>query len=588
MAFGGRARPVDPFLGTIVDQRSDVLVSSTHGRHGVFVVALAVSLACLLRARSVDFDAKTEARRRRRSLAVGLAIAAVLAGFVAVRGDAAGVGWGAPALERALAGRHETEHFVLRYPDEPHVAAAIPRIAQAAEWHHRQLSHAWGVELPAGTRIHVFGSEADIRSHTGQSSAFANFRGVFLTRWLATDDTLAHEIVHAMHRHLDPSWRVLLHRALLEGLAQAYEEHYARLPAAHAREAAALAAGDLPHARSLFGLRGFLEVHEGIAYDAAGSFVGFLILDHGFERFRELNRTLDWRATYGLDLDALDREWRRFLSGVPFDVDAEAEAAYRFDPERNRPFASLDCPRVGEREEPARARARRACATSDWGAARAAFDELWGAGPASDLGFEALACLDRADLPAEGLAWVERIEASAPGPAARRDLDAWEKRLALRLRDWSRLERILDREDPAALSAEDQALARALDDPALRDPLAGVLTENDAAGTSWGALLEEHPRSGPLHFLYALRGIDSWRLADRLWALERFVATDPARAGIAAPELLVVGQEAIERGQPEIARAALGRVVEIGGEIHRFRAELGLARLAFQESRQSP
>jgi len=50
------------------------------------------------------------------------------------------------------------------------------------------------------------------------------------------------------------------------------------------------------------------------AYTLAGSFVGFLIEQHGLARFRTLYETADYEKAYGKSFATLEKEWRASLS----------------------------------------------------------------------------------------------------------------------------------------------------------------------------------------------------------------------------------------------------------------------------------
>ncbi|MCA9572668.1 MAG: hypothetical protein KC656_32735, partial [Myxococcales bacterium] len=94
---------------------------------------------------------------------------------------------------------------------------------------------------------------------------------------------------------------------------------------------------------------GFTKVNEGHAYRCAGSFTGFVVLEHGMPAFLELQRTLDWEAATGRTLDELDADWRAFLATLPVDPLEQARARDRFDPAAAPGVYDRRCPKLGSR-----------------------------------------------------------------------------------------------------------------------------------------------------------------------------------------------------------------------------------------------
>ena len=119
-------------------------------------------------------------------------------------------------------------------------------------------------------------------------------------------------MVHA--RHIEMTWNpwILTSRGNLEGMAVAFTDGLTAVPEAHSAQAGALEAGYLPAVPAFMSLEGFSTVNERNAYQSAGSFIGFLVLEHGIESLVALQRTWDPVGVYGKDWAALDGEWRPF------------------------------------------------------------------------------------------------------------------------------------------------------------------------------------------------------------------------------------------------------------------------------------
>jgi hypothetical protein len=165
---------------------------------------------------------------------------------------------------------------------------------------------------------------------------------------------------------------------MTEGSAVAWAEHFVVVPEVHAPQAGALQADTLPSAVAFMSLDGFSKVNETNAYNASGSFVGFLVLKHGFGKFTELQRRLDYTGVYGRDLAALDGEWRAFLAEVPVDLAEAASARDSYDPDFKESYKSKQCPKLGSRSENRKDRARRMWNDGDYRRASRIYKKLLG------------------------------------------------------------------------------------------------------------------------------------------------------------------------------------------------------------------
>ena len=187
-----------------------------------------------------------------------------------IGGSHAGMGWSRAALHAELNGVHETEHFVIRYDASGYTAVFVEAIAEEAEWQWKLLTTAWDIETTGRVRLEVFDDRDTMGELTEGTSAHAGLGHIKMLWWNAFTDTLSHELVHALHHEMSPSWWILLSRAHLEGTAVAWADHLDSLPSAHAAMAAAARSDTLPHAEQLLSPSGFVSVPEHVAYDASG------------------------------------------------------------------------------------------------------------------------------------------------------------------------------------------------------------------------------------------------------------------------------------------------------------------------------
>jgi hypothetical protein len=132
--------------------------------------------------------------------------------------------------------------------------------------------------------------------------------------WRNNDGALLHEIVHVYAPNDN--------RFLAEGLAVYLHQKLAGNPAFpnYGRALDAEARGRLAHIESLEKLNGVRTprplgtgLGEESAYILAGSFVGFLVENHGLAEFRTLYEAGTYEAAYGKSLRMLESEWRSAL-----------------------------------------------------------------------------------------------------------------------------------------------------------------------------------------------------------------------------------------------------------------------------------
>ena len=173
----------------------------------------------------------------------------------------------------------------------------------------------WGATWTEPIRIHVSSayriSRALVPAHLGNRG----FMEMPLRRVRDNSSALLHEIVHIYAPNET--------RFLAEGLAVYLHTRLAGNPAFPnfgedlGRSAARVVPG-VPSLAPLNEVRTPVPLgsvmNEATAYVLAGSFVGFLVEQHGLGPFRGLYETADYAKVYGKSLATLEREWRASLS----------------------------------------------------------------------------------------------------------------------------------------------------------------------------------------------------------------------------------------------------------------------------------
>lgn len=328
-------RMVDPLLGLpqLVDQRADMALVPVHAAHRLWLLGLALLLG------AVD----------RRGWRPVLPALLAFGGLSVALGSHVGLGIGRAHLEQDLAAVHAEDRVVIRHTTDGWAPGYAPVVMERAQWAMHQLRERWGMDVRTPIELRLYNDTDHMLQSTGLRASHAGPFWVDLELSRALTLTLEHELVHAQHGEWSRHPALLLMRGVVEGSAEAWEDRLDRLVGAHSQQAAALANGDLPSAAVFMRIGGFFRVNEGNAYDAAASFVGWLILEHGVERWIDFQQHLDWDRAYGRSLEQLDTDWRAFLATVPVDLKTRVEAAERFSPALRTAYLDQTCPKVGSR-----------------------------------------------------------------------------------------------------------------------------------------------------------------------------------------------------------------------------------------------
>ncbi len=410
---------VDLFVGKPVafDVRAPMDIPRVHGLQRVLVTALAVTVWNLSlwrhgrAVRGAEAEAVAHTARNRGLLGV---VALVL--VVGAAGSHVGVGWGRGALRGELSGVVRTEHFVVRYAPGDMAEVHAEAVALDAEWYRHLLTSRWGLEPDQVIEINLFDGRRQQSAFTLTRSAHVVNDTISLTWRSALGPTLEHELVHALHYGLAGAEMAILPRGILEGLAHAYEKEYALEAQAHEELAAALQGETLPSAVQVMSSTGFWTLDEGNAYDAAGSFVGFLVLEYGFASFYELQETRDYEGIYGCDLAELDRRWRSFLAEVPVDLEEMAAAREAFDPALQPAYSDECCPKLGTHVTELDDEATRRWSAGDPTGALAIYEQLYREEPEPRWAYQAVQCLRRLEREQEALALADEVLADGELP----------------------------------------------------------------------------------------------------------------------------------------------------------------------------
>jgi hypothetical protein len=491
-----------------LDQRAAMALSRVQVQQRLFVVLLAAFV--WMAAQGVNSRRAPGSSGRLARLAM-IPFGSLLLVLGIFGGTRVGLGWGWGEVKAHLSGERRTEHFVIRYAPAGWGVPFVDAVAREAEWCWHELGSQWGMAPHEPVWIYLFDSVEEQRDLTGIAASHAGVRVLSMPWWEVHEGTLRHELVHALNVEFHPAPGVVLRRGLLEGLAQAWSSDYVAVPEAHVRLAAALRAGKLPRAGELMSVLGFYDIDESNAYDAAGSFVGYLILSRGIDRFRSFEQTLDFEKAYGMPIATLDSEWRAFLAALPVDTDTIAETRDTFDPELSPGYLSQACPKLGPRvPEPWReAETRRN--VGDWPGALPLYEDLYSREGKPREAAAAMACLRSLDRCPEAIELGSRaLLAPDLDEGQRAGLLQAEFPCLLKARDWPAVDETLAAIDameprPSAGRAE---LRETLANPETREACARAMASEDTLlrHVTLLDLSDGRPGDAALRYVYLTRG----------------------------------------------------------------------------------
>lgn len=273
---------------------------------------------------------------RGRIALVAVALTAAVAALGSRRA-ALGIALDAGDVARALGAERRTAHVVLHYSPTGPFARDIALHALDVEYRWERLRTVLGVEPEAPVHAFLFDTPAQKRALMGAGSTYIAKpwrREIYLQDAGWPHEVLQHELAHVFagrfgDRIFGAARRgVRMNVGLIEGVAVAADWPAAPLTP-HETVKALRQAGIAPRLERVLGL-GFFGVNAGQAYTTAGSFCRFLLDNYGAAKLGEIYRAAGapeaWRAVYGKDLAALERDWLAFLDGDTVAVPAREAA----------------------------------------------------------------------------------------------------------------------------------------------------------------------------------------------------------------------------------------------------------------------
>ncbi len=307
----------------------------------------------------------------RRLGALGVALAALIGGgALHHHGGALGYAVNAEDIQEVLDGRLETAHFILHYAHTEAIDADIALVAADHEFRYAEVV-AQTQLAPAGKlRSYIFADRDQKGRWFGARDvemAKPWRREIYLEHRPFPHGSLRHEIAHAVASSFgDPVFGVATRHGvfanpgLIEGLAVALDwpGGYDRLTP-HEAVRAMQDLGVQPSIGRLLSLQ-FFSVSSARGYTTAGSFLRFLLDQHGAAKLRALYRSGgDFATAYGAPLATLEAAWRQTIERIELPPGTTEAQRERF---RGVSVFARPCPHaIAARRE----RAARAYATGD-------------------------------------------------------------------------------------------------------------------------------------------------------------------------------------------------------------------------------
>ncbi len=226
--------------------------------------------------------------------------------------------------QELLTAKVPTERFELRYRPGARAGAGADRIAWLVEQEYAAVLERLAIRgkvdesLPFWIFLYDDVEELTLVSGVDGSAGFAAGRQLHLP--YDNDQTRMHELVHVVVAALEPTGDEPRNMFFVEGLANAVLRHVHGVPV-HAVAAYELERGSLPPLREIAehpDFYAYLSEHAGFnGYDVGGSFMLFLLEEHGPKRVMEFYTGKARAKTLRASWEKLDEAWRAMLAEYP-------------------------------------------------------------------------------------------------------------------------------------------------------------------------------------------------------------------------------------------------------------------------------
>ncbi len=267
------------------------------------------------------------ARRANRKLLAVTALGAIGAAILRWNAGALGYAVDASDIQAALGGRLETAHFVIYYAKTPEIEKDLGVIAEDHELRYAEVVALIGAAPEGKLESYYFANgeqKAQLFGARNVEMAKPWRHAIYIDHRAFPHTSLRHEIAHVVASAFgDPVFGlatkhgVFISPGLVEGLAVALDwpGGYDRLTP-HEAVRVMQVMGVSPSIRELLSIN-FFTVSPARSYQTAGSFLHFLLEQHGAEKLRALYHSGgDFAAVYAVPLATLEAEWRAMIAAI--------------------------------------------------------------------------------------------------------------------------------------------------------------------------------------------------------------------------------------------------------------------------------
>lgn len=323
------------FSGSIYDEALALPESLVFYRLVLSAGALTLLLALEFRFRWKTYD---------RAAGIG-ALALVLAGITALgvsRFEENGIDIGADYVAEQLAGRVESEHFIIHYSTRGNFD--VERLVEDHEFRYHEMKEYFGTDPIAhhGEKLRSF-----VYASPQEKGVLMGGRRTLVARlWLGEmhivwrrfgESLLAHELSHmftapfgAGPLDLSARYWVGVNMGLVEGISVAADWPPAEF-SPHEATAILRRLNIAPDIRKIVGATGFWGQSSSRSYTVTGSFIRYLVDKYGMEKLQRAYARGEWEFAYGRPLDELALEWEAFLDGQVVDESTMDVARFVYD-----------------------------------------------------------------------------------------------------------------------------------------------------------------------------------------------------------------------------------------------------------------
>ena len=257
-------------------------------------------------------------------------------------------------ISAQLGGRYETEHFIIHFQPGGDIERDIELIAEDHEFRRAQLVQRLGVDPEGKITSYYFNSPDQKFRLMGARRVYMAkpWRSeIYLNHSPYPHRVLRHELAHVMAGEFgDAIFHISYRRfpffvnvGMVEGIAVAadWPDRFTNTLTPHESVKVMRQLDMAPPVSRLFST-GFLAFSAARSYTVAGSYLRYLLDEHGIDKLQALYRSGgDFLGVYGMSQGALTERWLEFIDGVELPPGAAEKVRERF---RRRGIFSRPCP----------------------------------------------------------------------------------------------------------------------------------------------------------------------------------------------------------------------------------------------------